>query len=189
MGGKRMSPENLMRRSVEVTTSGAPRQYEDAGRSVTFVPLTIKRRHTAKLLLPPPGCEDARITASLDLPMIRTLGKAFYWQKLLDSGQVANATELARQLKLEPGWVAEVLRLTRLAPDIAQAIVDGRQPRHLNLHAVRGRQAEVPVSWVAQRVIFGFTAPHGQTSLEKFPEPSPRNTPAPSEPAREEGGF
>jgi DNA-binding protein Fis len=44
--------------------------------------------------------------------MIRTIGKAFYWQKLLDSGEVANATDLARQLKLEPGWVAEVLRLT-----------------------------------------------------------------------------
>lgn len=89
----------------------------------------------------------AKIKSSFDLPMIRTLGKAFYWQRLLDSGEVVNATELARQFKLEPGWVAEVLRMTRLAPDIVQAIVDGRQPRHLNLHAVRGRQAEVPVNW------------------------------------------
>ena len=56
----------------------------------------------------------------------------------------------------EPGWVAEVLRLTRLAPDIVQAILDGRQPRHLNLHAVRGRQAEVPVDWAEQRQLFGF---------------------------------
>jgi len=52
--------------------------------------------------------------------------------------------------------VAEVLRLTRLAPDIVQAILDGRQPRHLNLHAVRGRQAEVPVDWDEQRRLFGF---------------------------------
>ncbi len=65
-----MSPENLMRRSVEVKPSGAPRQYEDAGRSVTFVPLTIKRRHTAKLLLPPPGCEDARISHAPKNPPI-----------------------------------------------------------------------------------------------------------------------
>lgn len=84
--------------------------------------------------------------------------KAFYWQKLLDSGEVANATELARQLKLEPGWVAEVLRLTRLAPDIVQAILDGRQPRHLNLHAIRGRQADVPVDWEEQRRLLGFRA-------------------------------
>ena len=88
--------------------------------------------------------------------MIRTLGKAFYWQALLDSGQASNVSELARQLKLEMGWVAEVLRLTMLAPDIVQAIMEGRQPRQLNLHAVRGRQAEVPVDWDEQRRLFGF---------------------------------
>ncbi|MDE2260297.1 MAG: hypothetical protein KGK17_08250 [Betaproteobacteria bacterium] len=69
---------------------------------------------------------------------------------------MANATELARRFKLEPGWVAEVLRMTLLAPDIVQAIVDGHQPRHLNLHAVRGQQTEVPVDWQEQRVLFRF---------------------------------
>jgi hypothetical protein len=69
---------------------------------------------------------------------------------------VANATELARRFRLETGWVCEVLRMTMLAPDIIRAILDGRQPRHLNLHAVRGRQAEVPLDWDAQRRLFGF---------------------------------
>lgn len=143
-------------RKVEITPTGTPRQYEMGGHSVTFVPLAIKRRSSSKVLVPPPGAANARIRTSVDLPMIRTLGKAFYWQRLLDSGEVENATELARRFRLEPGWVAEVLRMTRLAPDIVQAIVDGRQPRHLNLHAVRGRQAEVPLDWQAQRVLFGF---------------------------------
>ncbi len=104
--------------------------------------------------MPPPGATNVAIKSSFDLPLIRTLGKAFYWQRLLDSGEVANATELARRFKLEPGWVAEVLRMTLLAPDIVQAIIDGRQPRQLNLHAVRGRQAEVPVGWEEQRGLF-----------------------------------
>ena len=139
---------------IEVGTDA--RSYVSGDRRVTLVPLTIKRRHTRKLLIAPPGQEDAKVRSSFDLPMIRTIGKAFYWQKLLDSGEVANATDLARQLKLEPGWVAEVLRLTRLAPDIVQAILDGRQPRHLNLHAIRGRQADVPVDWEEQRRLLGF---------------------------------
>lgn len=143
-------------RKVEITPTGTPRQYEMGGHSVTFVPLVIKRRSSSKVLVPPPGAANARIRTSVDLPMIRTLGKAFYWQRLLDSGELENATELARRFRLEPGWVAEVLRMTRLAPDIVQAIVDGRQPRHLNLHAVRGRQAEVPLDWQAQRVLFRF---------------------------------
>ena len=58
--------------------------------------------------------------------------------------------------QLEVGWVCEVLRMTRLAPDIIRAILDGRQPRHLNLHAMRGRQGEVPLDWEEQRGMFGF---------------------------------
>ena len=41
--------------------------------------------------------------------------------------------------------------MTRLAPDIIKANLDGRQPRHLNLHAMRGRQGEVPLDWGEQR--------------------------------------
>ena len=145
-------------RRVTIMPSGSPRQYEVGGQSVTFVPLTIKRRKSSKVLVPPPGATHATIKSSFDLPMIRTLGKAFYWQRLLDSGEIGNATELAHRFKLEPGWVAEVLRMTRLAPDIIQAVVEGRQPRHLNLYAVRGRQAEVPLDWQAQRVLFGFVS-------------------------------
>ena len=69
---------------------------------------------------------------------------------------MANATELARLFKLEAGWVSEVLRMTLLAPDIVRSILDGRQPRHLNLHAMRGRQSQVPMAWNEQRKAFGF---------------------------------
>ena len=127
-------------RRVVVTASGKLRQFEVGGRSVTFVPLAIKRRHCSKLVVPPVGTDFVKATSSFDLPLIRTLGKAFYWQRMIDTGEVANASELARSLKLEVGWVCEVLRMTRLARDIISAILDGRQPRHLNLHAMRGRQ-------------------------------------------------
>lgn len=147
------------KRRVEITPSGKPRQFETNGRSVTFVPLAIKRRHCSKVIVPPAGTQAVKATSSFDLPLIRTLGKAFYWQRMIDTGEVANASELARRFKLEIGWVCEVLRMTRLAPDIIRAILDGRQPRHLNLHAVRGRQAEVPVDWDAQRTLFGFAGP------------------------------
>jgi hypothetical protein len=157
------SPEKPTRetpaaRRVVVTPSGKPRDFELGGRSVTFVPLAIKRRHSSKLILPPADEKFVRTTSTFDLPLIRTIGKAFYWQKLIDTGEVANATELARSFRLEPGWVSEVLRMTRLAPDIIRAVLDGRQPRHLNLHALRGRQAEVPLDWDEQRKLFEFTS-------------------------------
>lgn len=148
-------------RRVVVTPSGKPRQFEMAGRSVTFVPLSIKRRHSSKLIVPPAGGTFVKTTSTFDLPLIRTIGKAFYWQKMIDTGDVANATELARRFKLEPGWVSEVLRMTRLAPDIIRAILEGRQPRQLNLHAMRGRLAEVPLDWYEQRILFEFEGPAG----------------------------
>ncbi len=68
-----------------------------------------------------------------------------------------DSKELAERIKLEYGWVAEVLRMTLLAPDIVQTIVDGRQPRHLSL-SMRGRLGKVPLDWQEQRVMFGFVS-------------------------------
>jgi len=144
---------------VVITPSGKPRQIEVAGQSVTFVPLSIKRRHSSKLVVPPAGGSFVASQPSIDLPLIRTLGKAFYWQKMIDTGEVAHASELARRFKLEQGWVSEVLRLTLLAPDIIRAVLEGRQPRQMNLQAVRGRDYAVPLDWGAQRRLFGFIAP------------------------------
>lgn len=140
---------------TEIATAGTPRQFDHGVRSVTFVPLVIKRRHTRRLLLPPSGEQGAPVATSFDLPMIRTIGRAFYWQKLLDEGEVSDAADIAKRFKLKCAWVCEILRLTRLAPDILVAIAEGRQPRHLNLQAVR---RGIPVGWEEQRRVLGFVS-------------------------------
>ncbi|WKB50891.1 hypothetical protein [Eleftheria terrae] len=144
------------RRTVTVEPAGEPRQYRDGVQNVTFVPLSIKRRHNRKLLTPPPGAPALKTQATLDASMIKMLGKAFYWQRLIDSGEVLHASDLARKLKLEPGWVAEVLRLTLLAPDIVEAVVEGKQPPHLHFHLLRGREDLLPRMWQAQRELLGL---------------------------------
>lgn len=88
--------------------------------------------------------------------MLKTLGKAFYWQRLIDEGEYESGNALAKKLKLEPGWVAEVLRMTRLAPEIVESILDGSQPVTLNLHQIRGRESEIPVIWSDQKVQLGY---------------------------------
>lgn len=143
--------------SVRVEASQPPRSYVSDGQRVTVVPLIIKRRQNRKLLIPPTPTSHGH--GGLDEPMIKTMGKAFYWKRLLDDGRYPNATELALALRLEPGWVAEVLRLAQLAPDIVSAILHSRQPRHLNLHALRGRQDLMPRDWAEQRRLLGFPQP------------------------------
>lgn len=147
---------NPRKRTVRIEVGADARSYVSGGQRVTLVPLTIKRRQNRKLLIPP--APDAAIaTGGFDVPMIKTLGKAFYWKRLIDEGVYPTTTDLARALKLEPGWAAEVLRMTMLAPDIVEAIFDGRQPRHLNLHTLRGRQDLLPRDWVEQRRLLGFS--------------------------------
>ncbi len=143
-------------RSVRIDVGPDARDYITGQQRVTTVPLTIRRKSNRRLLTPPPGSSSALGTGGEDLPMIRTLGKAFYWQKLLDQGKYPTVRDMARALKLEQGWVAEVLRTTTLAPDIIESILEGRQPRHLNLHALRGRNAQLPRDWQEQRVLFGY---------------------------------
>ena len=141
---------NPRKHTVHIEIGADARSYVSGGQRVTLVPLTIKRRQNRKLLIPPtPGATS--VAGGFDVPMIKTLGKAFYWKRLIDEGVYSTASQLAHVLKLEPGWVAEVLRMTMLAPDIVEAIFEGRQPRHLNLHTLRGRQDLLPRDWAEQR--------------------------------------
>ena len=144
---------NLRKRAIHIEVGADARSYVSGGQRVTLVPLTIKRRQNRKLLIPP--VPDAT-AGGFDVPMIKTLGKAFYWKRLIDEGVYATTADLARALKVESGWAAEVLRMTMLAPDIVEAIFEGRQPRHLNLHTLRGRQDLLPRDWDEQRRLLGF---------------------------------
>ena len=164
------APSPALRR-ITVEPSGPTRQYQTGSQRVTFVPLSIRRRSNRRVLVPPPGQASPWGRPSLDLPLLQTLGKAFYWQRLLDTGEVPTTAELSRRLQLEQGWVAEVLRLTLLAPDLVEAIAAGRQPRHLNLHQVRGREAQIPWDWERQRELFGLKAPEGKAGGSEPPGP------------------
>ena len=146
---------NPRKRTVHIEVGTDARSYISGGQRVTLVPLTIKHRQNRKLLIPP--APDATGTAGgFDAPMIKTLGKSFYWKRLIDEGVYPTTADLARALKVETGWAAEVLRMTMLAPDIVEAIFEGRQPRHLNLHTLRGRQDLLPRDWGEQRRLLGF---------------------------------
>lgn len=140
---------NRKRQAPGVVACGPAQDRIDAGGQVTTVPLQFRRRGHRTLLVSPQA--RATVSPAADMPMIKALGRAYYWQRLLDEGRYANVRELSVDLKVEPGWAAELLRMTLLAPDIVEAIVAGRQPRHLTLQTLRGRNDILPRDWDAQR--------------------------------------
>ena len=86
--------------------------------------------------------------------MVKALARAFRWRKLLETGAFGTIEELAAAEKINPSYVSRVLRMTLLAPDIVEAILDGRQPDTSRLADLA---APFPVDWQDQRVSFGFT--------------------------------
>ena len=71
----------------------------------------------------------------------------------MESGEVGSIKELARRSHVNPSYVARILRLATLAPDIIEAILDGREPSGLSLRKLTGK---LPVMWDEQRERFGF---------------------------------
>lgn len=65
--------------------------------------------------------------------------------------RVASITEIAEREGLTDSFVGRVLALTTLAPDVLQAVLDGRQPPRLTLQRVIG---SVSMAWAEQRLSF-----------------------------------
>jgi hypothetical protein len=71
--------------------------------------------------------------ATIDNTMIKAIARAFRWQKLLENGTYGCLEEIAKAEKIGASFVSRIIRLASLAPDIVDAILDGKQPTQLTL--------------------------------------------------------
>ena len=63
----------------------------------------------------------------VDNAMVKALARAFRWRKMLDTGIHATIENLAKSQGIGKTYVSQILRLTLLAPDLLEAVLDGRQ--------------------------------------------------------------
>ena len=82
-----------------------------------------------------------------DITLIKAVARAFRWRRMLEAGRFATVNELAAAEKINSSYVSRVLRLTLLAPDIVEAILDGRQPEGM---ALPGLMNPFPLEWERQ---------------------------------------
>jgi hypothetical protein len=121
------------------------------GQTLTIhVPLTLRRIGGRKRVISPPGA-NAWITPrpEINSPLLHALVRAFHWQSLLDDGRYASVNELAKAHGKNASYVAAILRLTLLAPDIVEAILVGKQPPTIQLQSLI--RNGIPVAWHDQR--------------------------------------
>lgn len=113
------------------------------------VRLAIRHRPGRKTVVTPAGGVTATATRA-DPALVKALARAFRYQRLLDEGRYGSISEMAAAEKLERGYLGTLLRLTLLAPEIVEALLDGREqglslPRLLE---------PFPTCWTGQQALF-----------------------------------
>jgi hypothetical protein len=112
------------------------------------VPMTFRKRGGRKLVLAPDGAAwSPPPRATIDSTLVKALARGFRWQRMLEIGAVATVTGIAARERINPSYVSRVLRLTLLAPEIVETILDGRQTPEMTLP---GLMKPFPVEWEGQ---------------------------------------
>src|SRR5262245_7186327 len=78
------------------------------------------------------------------------------FQRRLAEDTTIPVDDIARDERVTAAYLYILLRLRWLAPDIATAIVNGRQPPQLNAKKLMRLTAQLPADWSEQRTLLGF---------------------------------
>lgn len=109
------------------------RQYEPRGTDLDAVTFRVVKRGGRKEMQLPKGVAQPRRT---DSTLIKALARAFRWKRMLESGDFATIAELAEREGIALSYITRVLRLTLLAPEIVESILDGKQGPQVTLSRV-----------------------------------------------------
>jgi site-specific DNA recombinase len=105
-----------------------------------------------KLIIPNAG--PATNPGKPNGPMVKAIVRANLWQEKLLNERGMTVKQIAIDEKKTEPYVRRFLPLTSLAPDIVEAILDGRHPADLTLGRLTD---EITLDWTKQRRAFGFT--------------------------------
>ena len=114
--------------------------------SVTVhIPFRFVARGGRKAMQMPVGATNQR---KVDSALVKALARAFRWKRMLESGEFATIAELAEREGIAPSYMTRVMRLTLLAPEIVEGILEGSNGPEVTLVRVL---EPFPVDWTFQR--------------------------------------
>jgi hypothetical protein len=90
-----------------------------------------------------------------NLQLIHTLARAHQWVQQLLSGEMSSLRMIAKSVGKNERYVARIMRAAFLAPDLVEAVLQGRQPAQLNLVQMT---TQLPWDWSEQRRRFGVAS-------------------------------
>jgi hypothetical protein len=121
----------------------------DGSTITVFLPMAGRRRGGRKVIVAPQGCDDWAPPPKIDDALVKALARAHRWRRMLESGEYGTLAELADAERISRSYVSRILRLTLLAPDIVERILDGRP-----MAGLPQLLRPFPVVWERQRERF-----------------------------------
>ena len=117
------------------------------GKTITVtVPIHFERRGGRKIVISP--FSNHPPLQRPDNALIKALARAHRWQRMVETGECANIADLAKAERINQSYVYRLIRLTLLAPDIVEAILNGQQSPGMTISSLTGY---IPVEWIEQR--------------------------------------
>ena len=102
--------------------------------------MRFQRRGGRKRIVAPDRCELAPATKPQpDSTLVKALAWAWRWQRLLDDGISTSVSKIGEAEHIGKSYVSRILRLALLAPDIVEAVLEGRANTGLVLERLEGR--------------------------------------------------
>ncbi len=112
------------------------------------VPFRIVKRGGRKEMLLPEGAAQPHRT---DNTLVKALARAFRWKRMLETGEFSSISELAEREGIAFTYMARLMRLSLLSPEIIDAIMTGRQSGRVTLASLI---ATLPLDWKEQRALW-----------------------------------
>jgi len=109
--------------------------------------VTLKRRGKQQRLI----LTTAAPESTLNLDLIKAIARAHRWWRMLRTGKFESIADLARRDKVPRTWISTQLPLAFLAPEIAHAILEGKQPAFMKLDRVLAIATKR--DWIEQRLL------------------------------------
>jgi hypothetical protein len=117
------------------------------------VPLKFTVRGGRKTIIGQwPKPEQATQTR-FDDSIIKALARAHRWRSRIEDGTYASVAALAKAEKINASYVCRILRLTLLAPDIVEALLN-RRCGNLTVEALA---KPLPANWAQQSSLLGLS--------------------------------
>src|SRR5207237_9510179 len=116
---------------------------------------------------------DPFATAKPNARLIKLLLMARRFNAALTQGEGSTFAALAEREGVSRSYFTRLVRLSYLAPDITEAILDGRQPPDLTAEKLL-EHSRLPLAWHDQRTLLGFAL--SPTRIQRLPTLKPGNS-------------